>query len=84
MESYGQKFTQTQVCKAPVHDFYDMTEQCCSLRSSVTGRGGIGRFPSGGINFTGGRSTYCKRPPDRVAYHSEADHQTESSVMHMG
>ena len=46
------------------------------------GRGGIGRFPSGGINFTGGRSRRCKRPPDRVAYHSEADHQTESSVMH--
>ena len=64
--------------------FYDMTEHCCSLRSSVTGRGGIARFPSGGINFTGGRSTRCKRPPDRVAYHSEADHQTESSVMHMG
>ena len=66
------------------YDFYDMTEHCCSLRSSVTGRGGIARFPSGGINFTGGRSTRCKRPPDRVAYHSEADHQTESSVMHMG
>ena len=38
------------------YDFYDMTEHCCSLRSSVTGRGGIARFPSGGINFTGRRT----------------------------